>query len=38
VNIIFMGNPEFSVPSLKKIVESEYVLLAVVSNPSKPIG
>ena len=33
-----MGNPEFAVPSLKKIVESEYSLLAVVSNPSKPIG
>ena len=33
-----MGNPEFAVPSLKVIVESEYSLLAVVSNPSKPTG
>ena len=33
-----MGNPEFAVPSLKNIVESEYALLAVVSNPSKLIG
>ena len=33
-----MGNPEFAVPSLKIIIESEYALLAVVSNPSKPIG
>ena len=33
-----MGNPEFAVPSLTKIVESEYALLAVVSNPSKSIG
>ena len=33
-----MGNPEFAVPSLTKIVESEYALLAVVSNPSKLIG
>ena len=33
-----MGNPEFAVPSLKNIVESEYALLAVVSNPSKPTG
>jgi len=38
VNLIFMGNPEFAVPSLKKIVESEYSLLAVVSNPAKPTG
>ena len=38
MNIIFMGNPEFAVPSLKVIVESEYSLLAVVSNPSKLIG
>ena len=33
-----MGNPEFAVPSLKNIVESENSLLAVVSNPSKPLG
>ena len=33
-----MGNPEFAVPSLKNIVESENSLLAVVSNPSKQIG
>ena len=33
-----MGNPEFAVPSLTKIVESEYALLGVVSNPSKLIG
>ena len=33
-----MGNPEFAVPSLKKIIESEYSLLAVVSNPAKPTG
>ena len=38
MDIIFMGNPEFAVPSLKFIVESKYTLLAIVSNPSKLIG
>ena len=38
MNIIFLGNPEFAVPSLKIIIESKYSLLAVVSNPAKPTG
>ena len=35
---VFMGNPEFAIPSLKAIQKSIHDLIAVVSNPPKPIG
>ncbi len=35
---IFMGNPEFAIPSLQAIKNSSYNLVAVVSNPPKPFG
>ena len=35
---VFMGNPEFAIPSLQAIHKSNYNLVAVVSNPPKPIG
>ena len=38
MRIIFMGNPEFAVPVLQKIIESKHHLLAVVSNPPKKMG
>lgn len=38
MRIIFMGNPEFSIPVLQKIIESKHHLLAVVSNPPKKMG
>ncbi len=37
MRIIFMGNPDFAVPSLKKIAEAGE-LVAVVTNPERPIG
>lgn len=38
MNIVFYGTPEFSVPSLKAIVEAGYSVKAVVTMPDKPSG
>jgi methionyl-tRNA formyltransferase len=38
MKIIFMGTPEFAVPSLKAIYESQHQLLAVVTTPDKERG
>jgi len=38
MNIIFMGTPDFSIPSLKKINESKHNVLAVVTAPDKQRG
>lgn len=37
--IIFLGTPQFAVPSLKKLIDaSEIEVLAVICQPDKPIG
>lgn len=36
--IIFMGTPEFAVESLKRLVEGGYNVVAVVTQPDKPVG
>ena len=36
--IIFMGTPEFAVPSLKALVDSGHNILAVVTQPDRPKG
>ena len=38
MRIIFMGNPDFAVPSLQYISKSSHKIIAVVSNPPKRIG
>jgi methionyl-tRNA formyltransferase len=38
LRIIFMGTPEFAVPSLQILVENGYSVLAVVTAPDKPKG
>ncbi len=38
LDIVFMGSPEFAVPSLEAIHESRHNILAVVSNPDKRRG
>ena len=35
MRIIFLGTPEFSVPSLKAIHESKHELIAIVSQPDR---
>ena len=36
--IIFMGTPEFAVPTLKVLINSDYELMAVVTQPDRPSG
>jgi len=38
MRIIFMGTPEFAVPSLQSLVESNSNVVAVVTVPDKPAG
>ena len=38
LRIVFMGTPEFAVATLKALVENEYNVVAVVTQPDKPVG
>lgn len=38
LRIVFMGTPEFAVPSLQKIVDSGYNIVAVITTADKPVG
>jgi methionyl-tRNA formyltransferase len=38
LRIIFMGTPEFAVPSLEIIVENKFNIVAVITAPDKPQG
>ena len=38
MRVVFMGNPEFAIPTIESIQKSRHELLAIVSNPPKPIG
>lgn len=38
LNIVFMGSPDFAIPSLEKIHKSSHNIQAVVSNPDKRRG
>lgn len=38
MKVIFLGTPDFSVPTLKAIINSRHQLLAVVTQPDKPSG
>ena len=38
LRIVFMGTPEFAVPSLRALVEGGYNVIAVVTTPDKPAG
>ena len=38
LRIVFMGTPEFAVESLKSLVEGGYNVVAVVTQPDKPVG
>lgn len=38
LKIVFMGTPEFAVESLKSLVEGGYNVVAVVTQPDKPVG
>ena len=38
LRIIFMGTPEFAVGTLRELVENNYNVVAVVTQPDKPVG
>lgn len=38
MRIVFMGTPEFAVPSLKLLLEQQYNVVAVVTQPDRPKG
>lgn len=38
LRIVFMGTPEFAVETLKALVENGYHVVAVVTQPDKPVG
>ncbi len=38
LNIVFMGTPDFAVPSLEKLIHAGYQILAVITAPDKPSG
>lgn len=38
LRIIFMGTPEFAVPSLEALVENKFKVVAVITAPDKPQG
>ena len=38
MRIVFMGTPEFAIPSLEALVENKYNVIAVVTQPDKPAG
>ena len=38
LRIVFMGTPEFAVESLRALVEGGYNVVAVVTQPDKPVG
>lgn len=36
--IVFMGTPDFSVPILEKLIDSNYEVVLVVTQPDRPVG
>lgn len=38
MNIVFMGTPDFAVPPLERLCESEHNVKAVFTQPDKPVG
>ena len=38
LRIVFMGTPEFAVASLKALIDNDYHVVAVVTQPDKPVG
>ncbi len=38
MRIVFMGTPDFSVPTLESLVKGGHEVLAVVTQPDKPKG
>ena len=38
MRVLFMGTPDFAVPTLEALIESEHEVIGVVTQPDKPKG
>ena len=38
MRIVFMGTPEFAVPSLRALIENDYDVVGVITQPDRPAG
>ena len=38
MRVVFMGSPEFALPSLRRLIASEHEVVAVVTQPDRPSG
>jgi methionyl-tRNA formyltransferase len=38
MRIVFMGSPEFALPSLQRLIDSEHEIVAVYTQPDRPVG
>ena len=38
MRIVFMGTPDFAVPSLEGLAEAGYQVVGVFSQPDRPVG
>lgn len=38
MRVVFMGTPEFAVPTLQKIIEAQHHIAAVFTQPERPVG
>ena len=38
MNILFMGTPDFAVPSLQMLIDSTHTVVGVLTQPDKPQG
>ena len=38
IKIVFWGTPEFALPTLETLFKNGYNIVAVITNPDKPVG
>ncbi|HXH22036.1 MAG TPA: methionyl-tRNA formyltransferase [Dehalococcoidia bacterium] len=38
MRVVFMGSPEFALPTLRRLLESQHEVVAVVTQPDRPAG
>ena len=38
MKVVFFGTPDFAVPTLEALLESDHEVVLVVSRPDKPVG
>ncbi|MHB8377185.1 MAG: methionyl-tRNA formyltransferase [Dehalococcoidia bacterium] len=38
MRIVFMGSPEFALPALRRLIESEHEVVSVYTQPDRPVG